>query len=433
VKAVPRTESQKATPANISIVSHGYNANEKQRLRDKTMRLLKLPDHTTTIMRCCQIIVVSTLLVFSATAMSGALERRQAKRLHDRLAGIPPGESVLDDMEAELMAGNGMAAALIAMDNKGFYNITLKNFAAPWSNRDRTLFVPLNDYTATVIGMIRDERPFNELLSANVLYVGDPALGLPDYSMANNNHYQALENQGIDLKAHLQAVTQSSVTDLPASATAGVITTRAAAEAFFVAGTNRAMFRFTLLNHLCNDMEQVKDSSYPPDRIRQDVSRSPGGDSRLFLNSCIGCHNGMDPMAQAYAYYNYDEASQRLQYTPGSVQPKYHINADTFKDGFVTTDDRWDNYWRSGQNALLGWDSNLPGSGMGAKSLGVELASSEAFARCQVKKAFRTVCLREPGNAADRTQVDITTASFKADNYNMKTVFAEVAVYCMGE
>jgi len=326
-----------------------------------------------------------------------------------------------------------MEAALIAMNNKAFYNITLKNFAAPWSNRERTLFTPLNDYTATVIGMVRDETPFNELLSANLLYVGDPALGLPAYSMTDNDHYQALEDRGIDLKAHLQDVTQSSVTNLPANATAGVMTTRAAAAAFFVAGTNRAMFRFTLLNHLCNDLEQVKDSSYSPDRIRQDVSRSPGGDSRLFLNSCMGCHNGMDPMAQAFAYYNFDEASQRIQYTPGSVQPKYHINANTFKYGYVTPDDRWDNYWRSGQNALLGWDSNLTGSGSGAKSMGRELANSEAFARCQVKKAFRTVCLREPGNAADRNQVDITTASFKTDNYNMKTAFAEVAVYCMGD
>ncbi|MGB5716236.1 MAG: hypothetical protein WBN81_03980 [Gammaproteobacteria bacterium] len=397
------------------------------------MRLSKQPDYTTSNHPIRWAILVCTLIFTSTTAFADALERRQAKRLHDRLAGIPPEESVLDDMEAALMAGNGLDAALIAMDNKAFYNITLKNFATPWSNRERTLFAPLNDYTATVIGMIRDKTPFNELLSANLVYVGDPALGLPDYSMTDNNHYQALEDQGIDLKTHLQAVTQTSVTDLPVNATAGVMTTRAAAEAFFVAGTNRAMFRFTLLNHLCNDMEQVKDSSYSPDRIRQDVSRSPGGDSRLYLNSCIGCHNGMDPMAQAFAYYNFDETTQRIQYTPGSVQPKYHINDDTFKYGFITPDDRWDNYWRSGQNALLGWDSNLTGSGSGAKSMGRELANSEAFARCQVKKAFKTVCLRDPGNAADRNQVDITTASFKADNYNMKTAFAEVAVYCMGE
>ncbi len=397
------------------------------------MHRLKQCDYTATAVHCISAIIACILLLFSSTACADALERRQAKRLHDRLAGIPPEESVLDDMEAALLAGNAIDAALIAMDNKAFYNITLKNFATPWSNRDRTLFAPLNDYTATVIGMIRDEVPFNDLLSANLLYVGDPALGLPAYSMTDNNHYQALEDRGIDLKTHLQAVSQSAVTDLPANASAGVLTTRAAAEAFFIAGTNRAMFRFTLLNHLCNDLEQVKDISRPPDRIRQDVSRSPGGDSRLFLNSCIGCHSGMDPMAQAFAYYNFDENSQRIQYTPGLVQAKYHINADTFRYGFITPDDHWDNYWRSGQNALLGWDSNLPGSGSGARSLGRELANSEAFARCQVKKAFRTVCLREPGNAADRTQVDTTTASFKADNYNMKTAFAEVAVYCMGD
>ena len=41
-----------------------------------------------------------------------------------------------------------------------FYNVTLKNFAAPWTNRDQSVFVPLNDYIATVIGMIRDDRAF---------------------------------------------------------------------------------------------------------------------------------------------------------------------------------------------------------------------------------------------------------------------------------
>ena len=157
-----------------------------------------------------------------------------------------------------------------------------------------------------------------------------------------------MEAQGIDLKDNLvPASSQPSMVYLPA-ATAGVMTTRAAAEAFFMAGTNRAMFRFTLLNHLCNDLEQVKDISLSPDRIRQDISRSPGGDSRIFMNSCAGCHTGMDPMAQAFAYYNYDTASGSIQYTPGTVQPKYHINANTFKYGYVTPDDHWDNYWRSG-------------------------------------------------------------------------------------
>ena len=53
------------------------------------------------------------------------------------------------------------------------------------------------------------------------------------------------------------------------------------------------------------------DTTRPPDRIRQDVARSPGGDSRLFLNNCVGCHSGMDPMAQAFAYYNFNGIAGR--------------------------------------------------------------------------------------------------------------------------
>ena len=359
--------------------------------------------------------------------------REQAKRMHDRLTGVPPSAAVLDDMAADIAAGRAEDAAYTAMEHSAFYNVTLKNFVTPWTNEERTVFAPLNDYTATVIGMIRDGVPFNTLLSADLLYVGDPDLGLPPYSTDDNDHYEALENGGHDLKTALVATTQSAVTGLPPEATAGVLTTRAAAQAFFVAGTNRAMFRFTLLNHLCTDLEQIKDNTRPTDRIRQDVSRSPGGDSRIFLNSCAGCHSGMDPMAQAFAYYDYDESAGRLLYTPGTVRPKYLINADNFKYGFVTTDDRWDNYWRSGPNALLGWDPELPGGGYGAKSLGRELENSEAFARCQVQKVFRTVCLRDPGNAADRNQIDLMTASFKAGNYDLKRVFAQSAVYCMGD
>ncbi len=370
-------------------------------------------------------------LLMSGAALAGP--REQAKRMHDRLAGVPPSNAVLDSMEADILAGRPEDAAATAMENSAFYNVTLKNFVTPWTNEEQTVHAPLNDYTATVIGMVRDGVPFNTLLSADLLYIGDPGLGLPPYSMSNNDHYEAMEDQGIDLKTSLVPVQQSAVTDLPASATAGIVTTRAAAKAFFSAGTNRAMFRFTLLNHMCTDLEQIKDITRPTDRIRQDVSRSPGGDSRIFMNACVGCHSGMDPLAQAYAYYDYDLTAERLVYTPGVVQPKYLINADNFKYGYVTPDDRWDNYWRNGPNALLGWDTGRPATGTGAKSMGQELENSEAFARCQVEKVFKAMCFRAPGNSADRTQVDAMLASFKNGNYNLKQVFAESAVYCMGD
>jgi hypothetical protein len=374
---------------------------------------------------------LATLLGLQPMMPLVAGPNEQAVRMHNRLAGVPPSAAVMAQMATLISSGNPQGAAQLAMNNSGFYNVTLRNFISPATNRAQSAFVPLNDYTATVIGMIRDNVPFNTVLSADLLYIGNVS-GAPPYSPSNNNHYLYLDDNGVDLKTALVATTQSSLTGIPSTATAGVITTEAASAAFFIAGTNRAMFRFTMINHLCNDLPQVMDITRPPDRIRQDVSRSPGGDSRVFLNNCIGCHSAMDPMVQAFAYYNYDPVALQLVYTPGQTQAKYHINTGNFPDGFVTPDDSWQNRWRSGPNALLGWSSALPGSGNGAKSLGQELENSQAFANCQVQKVFQAVCLRPPSNAADRSAAVQIVADFQSGGYNMKQVFAETAVYCMG-
>jgi len=377
------------------------------------------------------VVMGALLLALQAWIAAAAGPREQARRLYDRLAGVPPSASVLDQMTSDITANNAQAAAQLAMTDRNFYNVTLRNFVAPWTNRDRSVFVPLNDYTATVIGMVRDDVDFSTVLSADLLYVGNAA-GAPAYSAGNNDHYQYLDANNVDLKTALQPATQSGLLGLPVAATAGVMTTRAAAQAFFIAGTNRAMFRFTMINYLCRDLEQLQDSSLPTDRIRQDVSRSPGGDSRVFLNNCVTCHDGMDPLAQAFAYYNFDATAGRLLYTAGAVQPKYLINSDNFKPGFVTNDDHWDNYYRHGANQVLGFDAALPGAGSGAKSMGQELAHSDAFAQCQVEKVFRAVCLREPGNAADRQQLSDIKSRFRTTGYKLKQVFADAAIYCMG-
>jgi len=368
---------------------------------------------------------------------ASANDRDQAKRIHDRIAGVPPSETTLNSMEAMITSGNALGAALIATQSPSFYNVTLKNMAVPWTNRDQSVFVPLNDYVATFIGMVRDDVAFNTALSADLTYTVSGVT--PAASATSNAHYENAENNSVNLFAALSPTTQSSVLGIPAAATAGLLTSRASSEAFFIDGTNRAMFRFTMMNHMCRDMEQVHDTSLPPDRIRQDVSRSPGGDSRIFLNNCIGCHSGMDPFAQAFAYYDYDNGSaeapgtMRLVYNPAAVHPKYFNNNTNFAPGFITPDDAWENRWREGQNSLLGWSSSLPGRGNGAKSMGEELANSNAFAQCQVEKVFKTVCFRAPGNAADRNQVATMTTNFRSSGYRLKQVFAEAAVYCMGD
>src|SRR5260370_9118983 len=111
------------------------------------------------------------------------------------------------------------AAALLATQDPSFYNNTIRNLATPWTNRTQTVFAPLNDYVATVVGMVRDDVPFNTLLSADLVYIADSAAGVPPYSPSNNAMYDALDAQAVDLKAHLVSTTQSAVPGLPATAT----------------------------------------------------------------------------------------------------------------------------------------------------------------------------------------------------------------------
>jgi hypothetical protein len=287
-------------------------------------------------------VCAGALVLLGTNALAANPTADQATRIYNRIAGVPPTAAQLTQMTAT----DAVSAALIATQDRAFYNNTIRNMAAPWTNRDQSVFVPLNDYTATVIGMVKDDVPFNTLLSGDLVYVGDGTSGEPAYSASNNAMYDALDANNVDLSQHLVSKKQSSLTGIPAAATAGVMTTRGAASAFFINGTNRAMFRFTMLNHLCNDLQLVMDTTRPPDRIRQDVTRSPGGVSTLFLNNCIGCHSGMDPMAQAFAFYNFTaidptttDTTGTIVYTAGQVQPKYHINNTNFPQAFNTVND----------------------------------------------------------------------------------------------
>ena len=378
-----------------------------------------------------------TVLAFAMGAsVSMAGPREQAKRIHDRLVGAPPSAAVLDSMEAKVVGGDAIGAAMEAMDNPAFYNTTVREFATPWTNRDGSVYADLNDSTATVVGLIRDEVPFDQLLSGDIVYIGSAAASNNvAYSQTDNAHYLELQNGLVDLSdpANLLQEAQSNLpgTPLGAAETAGITTTRGFAEAYLIAGTNRAAVRFATLNFMCMDMEDFHDITTLPDKVRQDVDRSPGGDSSLFLNDCLGCHAGMDSLAGAFAYYDFAEDTQQIVYTAGAVQPKFVKDAAVFPFGFETSNDAWINYWRDGANSFVGWNGPSA-SGTGAKSLGVELAQTRQFSECQVKQVFEKVCYRTPNGPADTQAVEDIANAFEASNNNMKQVFAETAVYCMG-
>lgn len=470
---------------------------------------------------------IAVTLTLGCANLSYAGNREKAWQIFERLTGTPPSNAVLDSMTACIgdinstlcqQAINGLnfstsntigaspgmiAATYIAMQDKNFLNVKVKNMVIPWTNKDQTVFFPFNDAAAMLIGMIRDGTDFRQALYGNIYYF-DPDSSIPAADkfdpfvfpvsntnpQSNNNHFEYIENNDLDLRTALVATTQTGVngtgTGMPADGVAGVMTTRAMQRAFFYAGTNRAMLRFTFINFLCNDFGQIKDITSNPERIRQDPSRSPGGDSSVFLNNCIGCHAGMDGLAGAFAYYNWGSAvynpnsptpvdSQGSVYantditdgntlTDGStpeayvlsgkafaatkVMPKYRQNFLSFPDGYETMDDSWINYWRVGLDANLGWDNNAtphiteyhPGSGsnpypstpanavMGsAAQLGYELSHTEAFARCQVLQVYRHVCMNDPSEQAMEQQL---VPDLKNHNFNMLTAFSDAAISC---
>jgi len=371
-----------------------------------------------------KIILVMSLTTLSLQLMAGP--REQAWKLHNRLAGIPPKQDVLNDMSAAISQGDPEAAARIAMENPSFYNITLKNWIKPWSNRDQTPRVPMNDYVATILGVIRDDTPFDKILYDDIIYIVDDAT-LPVYSNTDNNHYRNAETQNLDFRDTLVVRKQSDITGTPAAGIAGVTTTRNAGENYFSAGTNRRVNRFIFMNYLCKDYEDLHDITIPDFRVARDVERNPGGDSRTYKNRCVGCHAGQDGLRGAYAYYNF--TGGRLAYTPGQVQGKMNQN-NYFPQGFVTTNDGWINLWATGQNASVGWRGATSGSG--AQSIGMMFAKSKAFSQCMARKVFKLVCMKDAVNPDDVTKITALATEFESNNkYSMKDLIAKTSVGCV--
>ena len=145
--------------------------------------------------------LVAALACTTAAAVCSAGPREQAKRIHDRLAGTPPSAAVLDSMATKVAAGNALGAAMDAMSNPAFYNTTVRELATPWTNRDRSVYADLNDSTATVIGMVRDDVPFDQVLYGDIVYVGSTAATPVPYSQTDNNHYVELQRNRVDLSS----------------------------------------------------------------------------------------------------------------------------------------------------------------------------------------------------------------------------------------
>lgn len=467
--------------------------------------------------------IVNSQSLAQDESSSSASNRDKVIALYEALAGVSPSNAEVNHLLPIYSAGNHQLVAQKIVDgdtvvqNMGsFYNVTVKNFAAPWSNEEASTLVPLNDMIATVIGFTRDEDDFHTALYEDVVYKanGSTFAGAVDYytyssngsypnhpavteassqpsvkcagvttqsgsnqvvfyqnpenpndpndrgcrntkytlSQLNsakivnslyiphldtiistnlikntNDHYLDMENQALNLGDPLILKKSSQLVKLHQypDAISGLLTTRGYG-VFYSAGTNRAAFAYSMKNFFCKEMEELQQvvSDF---RIRRDVDRSPGGDSSIFQNKCQTCHGGMDAMAGAFAYYNFENGA--LLYTPQVVHSKMNHNV-TFADGFVTQSDSWINLWNEGQNASLGWGEQA--SGNGVKSLAQMFSQSDQFNTCMSKRVADAVCFKVAkviDSEAYAEIINTNAAAFK-NGGNLKQLFINNAIAC---
>lgn len=354
----------------------------------------------------------------------------QARQLCEGLTGVVCESQLLDIMTSFLRKGAGLQAAKAAIDyNDNFYR-KLKNQIHELSNEDRVARGPLNSFTALIVGLARDEEPFDRVLYDDIIYTADgiPGTSLPAFSPANNSHYEAADSQGLSFKDALVRRKQSDLGLFPTDVAAGILTTPTFGQSYFEAGTNRAVLAYTYDGFLCHSIEQLHDNTRPKHYISKDVTYAPGGDPSVYLTTCSGCHAGMDAQRPAFAYWDYINGLG-LQYDPTSIPAKLTRNADENPHGFEIKNDHWENLWVNGKNAGMGW--NGPREGSGLKAWGKMLSQSNAFAQCWARRALEGTCLIDAETSQGILAINQLANAFKRDSrYNLKELYANAALMC---
>ena len=345
-----------------------------------------------------------------------------ASIIYQRIAGVtlPIDHPTILQM-ANILAANPndpntrMQAAAIAASAPSFYNITVRDFAKRMSNISGLTQIPLNDFSANIIGATRDGMDARQILTGDYYYIGDPTkTAVPNDSIASfalsNDHYAALDAEGYDLSSVLikktgQLLYNGAGTLVPAAQVGdagGLLTTRQFAAQAFSAGTNRRAIRFAFNAFLCEDITVWADATAPDAYVGRDVDRFPTGDHNVYLTTCKACHAQMDAMRPAFAHFTYDPDKTDAGYlkdalivgqetafssadgftnpppagtalvdqaddetnpafmvqSPMGVAGKYNKNVTVFPAGYAVSNDSWVNYTNrpgTADRAYFGW------------------------------------------------------------------------------
>ncbi len=316
---------------------------------------------------------------------------KRALALIRRLAGVNVDlhDSRVAEIKAILDDGGGapsnararLAATTVINRFHEFYDVTALRWAARRTTKELTPDAPLDDMSATIVGIIRDGIDWRYALFGNFVYRMNrtyqmnnamAALSSRDNLLQTNNHYdaisQAVRNEGLSLRCMLSPLSQAEAINppsymvqtvpvpepdtpddedksrtkaLPVGTAAGVLTSRAWAAAHMIAGTNRRAVEYTLKVFLGLDMTDIKDTELPDDYIARDVERS---DAFKYMTDCKGCHASLDGFKPAFASFNFSNGIMKYgpffmadPLIPGdqdheaSLQQANNENIDNFK------------------------------------------------------------------------------------------------------
>jgi hypothetical protein len=392
--------------------------------------------------------------VFSCAWPANAQTEAEAKKLLERISGtkVPADDPRLQQMIAAASAGDWAGAAAIATSDPNFLNVTVKQMAQKMSTREESIQTQFNDFSAFLMGVVRDETDARKLLTGDFYYRADPdkiPAGVNIRSdlqldfVQNNNHYADLDKVGLDIggllkKENGQMLLQTSTNTMVYNPDpAGLLTTRAFMGSHAVAGTNRRPVEYTFRELMCVGIDEWADTTQSDSRIGRDIDRFPGGDHTKFQVSCKGCHTVMDGFRGAFAKWNADQgriinfdAMNEANYGGFSngVAGKMNGNSNVFPGGFVTKDSSWVNNARGPANEpLFGW-RGMADQGFGVKALGEAVSNSARFSQCMVKRSFEAVCRRELNIKDFKNFVHDQAARFESGGYNLKKLFQSVAL-----
>lgn len=359
-------------------------------------------------------------LVLFASVIASANSEEKARKLYERLTGVP---LLSADPRLRLMAslidqGDWDGAGKTATRDERFINVTVRDWAATLSNLKESVFVPFNDFEALVMGVVRDEMDARQLLTGDFRYEG--ADFSPAASPKSSEHYLEMEKKAVNF-ANLLVKRSPQWDEIPESA--GLLTTYNWAAEHLIAGTNRRATEFTFQEFLCAPIWQWRDFGRPDSYIRRDVAREPSGSPETFQTECRSCHAQLDGLTGAFA--SYDFVNGTLRFGQNWVAPKMNQNAHVYPKGHPVRDASWINLATQNHNEMLGW--RTPVEGYGLQEFGHMVAHAKAFSGCMVKRAYRKVCRAE---LVDESFAKSMADQFEEDGYNLQHLFRDVAVEC---